>query len=41
MIYCINEIKGDKVISGSSDDSAIIWNLKEKKLDFNYLKKKK
>jgi len=40
MIWCINEIKGDKVISGSSDGRAIIWNLKEKKLDFELFKEK-
>ena len=30
MIWCINEIKENKVISGSSDNRAIIWDLNKK-----------
>ena len=40
MIWCINEIKGDKLISGSSDNTALIWDLKSKKLDFELYKDK-
>ena len=40
MIWCINEITGNKVISGSSDNRAIIWDLNKKKLDFELIKDK-
>ena len=40
MIWCINEIKGDKLISGSSDNTALIWDVKSKKLDFELYKDK-
>ena len=40
MIWCINEIKGNKVISGSSDNRALIWDLNQKKLDFELFKDK-
>ena len=40
MIWCINEIKGNKLISGSSDNRAIIWDLNKKKQDFELIKDK-
>jgi len=40
MIWSINEIKDDKVISGSSDNTALVWDLKSKKLDFELYKDK-
>ena len=40
MIWSINEIKGNKVISGSSDNTALIWDLSKGKLDFELFKDK-
>ena len=40
MIWCINEIKGNKVISSSSDKRDIIQDLNKKKLDFDLIKDK-
>ena len=40
IIWCINEIKGNKVISGSSDNTALIWDINNNKLDFELFKYK-
>lgn len=41
MIWCLNEIKGNKVITGSSDNTAVVWDLSAKKKILNYSKIKK
>ena len=41
MIWCLIEIKGNKVITGSSDNTAVVWDLNAKKKILNYSKIKK
>ena len=41
MVWCLNEIQGNKEISGSSDNTAVIWDLNAKKKDFELFKDKK
>ena len=40
MIWALNEVAGNKLISGGSDKRALIWDMNEKKLDFELYKDK-
>lgn len=34
MVWALNEVSGNKLISGGSDKRALIWDLNEKKIGF-------